>query len=142
MSHLEINDSLSIPIREFKFSYSRSPGPGGQNVNKVNTKVTLRWNISTTPSLPDPVRQRLREQNARRINNDGELILTSHRYRDQGRNIADVLNKLRELVQEAAKRPTPRKKTKPTRSSQRRRIENKRRLSEKKQSRRSSRNPE
>lgn len=142
MSHLEINDSLSIPVREFKFSYSRSPGPGGQNVNKVNTKVTLRWNVAASPSLPDPVRQRFQQQNSRRINNEGELILTSHRYRDQGRNVADVLNKLRELVQKAATRPTTRKKTKPTRASQRRRIENKRRHSEKKQSRRSSRNPE
>ena len=133
---LQVNDDLSVPLKEFDFSFSRSPGPGGQNVNKVNTKVTLRWDVVHSPSLPDEVRRRLMQTNRRRINKEGLLVLTSHRFRDQGRNVADVLNKLREMVLAASQVPKPRKKTRPTRSAHRRRVESKRRTAEKKRLRR------
>ncbi len=133
---LVVNKKISIPLKEFSFSYSRSPGPGGQNVNKVNTKVTLKWDLSKTASLPEPVLRRFREQNARRINKDGELVVISHRFRDQGRNVADSLNKLRELVLKAAVAPTRRKPTRPSRAAKQRRLDAKRRTSDRKKSRR------
>ena len=132
---LAINEKISIPLREFEFSYSRSPGPGGQNVNKVNTKVTLRWNVEKSQSLSDEQKQRIAKRYARRINKQGELLITSHRFRDQGRNVADALSKLQELIASALVRKKVRKKTKPSRASKRRRLDSKRKKSEKKQSR-------
>ena len=130
-----INDKISIPLREFQFTYSRSPGPGGQNVNKLNTKVTLHWKIDSSPSVPDDVKRRILKKYTRRINKRGEFFVTSHRFRDQGRNIADSLNKLRELILAAATPPKKRRKTKPSKRSKERRLESKRRNSDKKQSR-------
>ena len=132
---LTVNENISIPIREFEFRYSRSPGPGGQNVNKVNTKVTLRWNYAESKNLPEPVKQRMKQKFSRRINKEGELIITSHRFRDQGRNVADSLNKLKDLILSVAKSPTPRKKTRPSKASKQRRLDSKKRTSEKKRSR-------
>lgn len=133
---LVVNKRLKIPLKEFDFTFARSGGPGGQNVNKVNTKAMLRWDVTNSPSLPGTVRKRFMEQNRRRINKEGEVIMTSQRYRDQGRNVADCLAKLRDLLETAAVVPKKRKKTKPTRASQRRRVENKRIKSRKKQLRR------
>lgn len=133
---LTINDKISIPLKEFEFSYSRSPGPGGQNVNKLNTKVTLRWKFGDSPSISDGLKQRIGQKYSRRINKQGELLIHSHRFRDQGRNVADSLHKLRELILTVAVVPKKRKKTRPSRRAKERRLENKRRQSEKKQSRR------
>jgi len=132
---LTVNDKLKIPLREFEFTFSRSSGPGGQNVNKLNTKVTLRWNIEQSPSLPEGVRGRFQEKFKRRISQQGELILTSQRFRDQGRNVGDVLEKLREMLASVATAPPARKPTKPTRAARQRRLEEKRQRSEKKQRR-------
>ncbi len=132
---LVVNNSISIPLKEFSFSYARSPGPGGQNVNKVNTKVVLRWSVDESESLPKSVSGRLKSKYPRRIAKTGELIIQSHRFRDQGRNVADVLNKLRELILTVAEEPKARKRSRPTKASKRRRIENKRRNSERKRSR-------
>ena len=132
---LAINETISIPLREFDFSYSRSPGPGGQNVNKLNTKVTLRWNVQKSPSVSSEMKQRIAKRYSRRINKQGELIIHSHRFRDQGRNVADALSKLRELIADAAVTKKVRKKTKPSQGANRRRLENKKRTAEKKQSR-------
>ena len=133
---LTVNNKISIPLSEFNFTYSRSPGPGGQNVNKVNTKVALRWNVSKSKSLPESVRTRMLSKYARRISKTGEIIVTSHRFRDQGRNVADSLSKLREMVLSVATAPKPRKKTRPSKAAKKRRVENKRRTSQRKQSRR------
>ena len=133
---LVVNDRLRIPLAEFHFTFARSGGPGGQNVNKVNTKATLRWDVSNSPSLTEAVRGRFVEQNRRRINGDGEVIMTSQRYRDQGRNVADCLAKLRDLLETATKVPKKRKVTKPTKASKRRRLENKKSNAQKKQLRR------
>lgn len=132
---LTVNHKISIPLSEIKFTYSRSPGPGGQNVNKVNTKVTLKWNVEKTTSLPEPIRKRLLTKFASRISKSGELIVTSHRFRDQGRNVADSLNKLREIILNVATPPKSRKKTKPSKASKRRRLDEKRKTSDRKQSR-------
>lgn len=133
---LTINDQLSVPLREFEFRFSRSPGPGGQNVNKVNTKVALRWQLSANCSLPEDVRRRFAAKYSRRFTKDGNFLLTSHRFRDQGRNVADCLNKLRELILTVAEPPKPRKKTRPSKASKARRLDNKRRKADKKRQRR------
>jgi ribosome-associated protein len=122
-----VNERLSIPLRELRFQFSRSSGAGGQNVNKVNTRATLRWPVRRSRSLPARVRERLLARHPRRLNARGELVLSSQRYRDQGRNVADCLEKLRVLVLDAAREPKPRRPTRPTRSAVERRLQQKRR---------------
>jgi len=133
---LRINAHIAIARSELRFSFVRSSGPGGQNVNKVASKAVLRWSVSGSPSISDAVRGRLFARNARRINDRGELVLTSQRYRDQPKNIEDCLEKLRSLILAAAKTPKPRKKTRPTRASREKRLTQKRAKSEKKGQRR------
>ena len=136
---LIVNKRIQVPLREFCFTFARSPGPGGQNVNKVNSKATLHWNVTTTTSLPDTVRERFLKKYASRINQEGQVFLSSSRFRDQGRNVADCLEKLRAMLAEATTVRTPRKKTKPSAGANRRRLEDKRRHSDKKRQRRSFR---
>lgn len=136
---LVVNKRIQIPLREFRFTFARSPGPGGQNVNKVNSKATLRWNVTSTASLPEAVRERFLKTFHGRVNQDGELYLSSSRFRDQGRNVADCLEKLRAMLAEVAVARRPRKKTKPTAGANRRRLDSKRRQSEKKRQRRVAR---
>ena len=136
---LIVNEDISIRISEFKFSYARSPGPGGQNVNKVNSKAILKWSILKTKSLPETVKHRFEKKYRRRISRAGELTISSHRFRDQGRNVADCLHKLREMILSVATEPKVRKPTKVSKSAKRKRLDTKRRQSEKKQSRKSPR---
>jgi ribosome-associated protein len=133
---LVVNQRLSIPLREFCIHLARSSGPGGQNVNKVSSKAVLRWPVASSPSLPDDVRRRLMAAQARRITAQGDLLVTSQRFRDAGRNVADCLEKLRSLLLEVAAAPTPRRATRPTRGSVRRRLKSKQAKADKKQSRR------
>jgi ribosome-associated protein len=129
---LVVNPQLQIPLREFQFTFARSSGPGGQNVNKVNSKALLRWSVARSPSLSETVRQRLLARNRHRITAEGELLISSQRFRDAGRNVADCLQRLRTILVEAAAVPRPRKATRPTRGSVRARVENKRRHARKK----------
>jgi len=133
---LVINPRLKIPLREFRFSFARSSGPGGQNVNKVSTKATLRWPVLKSRSLPEPVRERFLAKYHRRITAQGDLLVTSQRFRDAGRNVADCLQRLREMIAEVASPPKARKPTKPSQGSVGRRLEEKRKHSLKKQLRR------
>lgn len=133
---LYVNESIQIPLRELTFSFSRSSGPGGQNVNKVNTKATLRWAVASSPSLEVGVRERFMKAFHRRLTSEGEFVLHSQRFRDQGRNVADCLEKLRLMLLEVAAPPIVRKRKKPSKAKIQKRLDEKRRQSEKKQSRR------
>jgi ribosome-associated protein len=133
---LEINDQIRIPDAEFEWSFVRSGGPGGQNVNKVASKAVLRWNLAASPSVPDEVKARLRTQQRRRITGEGELVLNSQRYRDQGRNVEDCLDKLRAMVLQAAVVPRARKATRPSRGAREARLKQKRLRSRTKSGRR------
>lgn len=132
---LVVNERLSIPLREFHFSFARSSGPGGQNVNKVSSKAILRWPVGSSASLPEEIRRRLISLHRRRITTEGTLLITSQRFRDAGRNVADCLEKLRSILVEASTIPRPRRPTRPTRGSVGRRLKHKQAHAEKKQSR-------
>ena len=131
-----VTSHIQIPVSELAWTFSRSSGPGGQNVNKVNSKATLRWNVVANQTLPAAVRQRFLKTFSNRINAEGEFILHSQRYREQERNRADCTDKLRQLVASVATAPKPRRKTSPTRASRERRLKDKRRRSQTKQLRR------
>jgi ribosome-associated protein len=135
-SIVQVNGQIAIPRREIQFSFVRSSGPGGQNVNKVASKAVLRWQAATSPSIPDHLRPRLISHLGRRMNDRGELVLASQRYRDQSKNIDDCLEKLCDLVAAAVKVRKKRKKTALPRSSREARLRQKRSTGEKKQSRR------
>lgn len=133
---LVVNDQISVPLAELRFEHARSSGAGGQNVNKVNTKVLLRWQVTTSPSLPAGVRERFVERYRRRINNAGELVLASDRFRSQARNAEDCLQRLAGLILDVATPPKPRTRTQVSRNQKRQRLEDKRRRAQKKQLRR------
>lgn len=136
---LEVNARIRIPLEEFEFSYARSSGPGGQNVNKVNSKATLRWSARQSVSLPPDVRERFLIRFGSRLTNEGDLLITSQRYRDQGRNVDDCLEKLREMLLAVAVAPKKRRPTKPSRAAKERRLESKQQQSRKKERRKVSR---
>jgi ribosome-associated protein len=133
---LVVSEGIQIPDGEFQWTFVRSGGPGGQNVNKVASKAVLRWNVADSPSLPEPVKLRLRVQQRRRITAEGELLVNSQRYRDQERNREDCLEKLRGMILQAATPPKPRRPTRPSRGSRERRLQEKRRRASTKTSRR------
>ena len=128
--------SLQIPTKELHFSFSKSSGTGGQNVNKVNTKVTMRWNTRLTCSFSKGLIERFQKKYHNRILADGTLVIQSQRYRVQARNIADCIEKLRGMLDAVAKPPKRRKATKPKRSAIEKRLTDKKKQSEKKRLRR------
>lgn len=136
MSDLYVSQKLTIPANELNTTASRSSGPGGQNVNKVNSKITLRWSPHESAVLDPAWRDRFVERFANRINREGELVLHSDRFRDQAQNLSDVRYRLTEMLLEVRRPPKRRKKTRPTKGSLRRRREAKTQLSQKKQRRR------
>ena len=119
---LFVNDRIQIPDDEFDWSYARSGGPGGQNVNKVSSKAVLRWPASTSPSVPGPVRARFLAKFGNRVTTEGDLVMSSERYRDQERNRQDCLEKLAAMLLEVAEPPKPRKVTRPSKASKARRV--------------------
>ena len=133
---LIVNDAITIPAAELQVSFARSAGPGGQNVNKVNTKAVLHWAVRSSEALPPAVRARFLTRYANRINTEGELVLSSDEHREQPRNLNACREKLRAMVLSVLKPPRRRVKTKPTRASVQRRIVSKQRQGEKKRSRR------
>jgi ribosome-associated protein len=136
MEDLIINDQIVIPAEELEFSFARSGGPGGQNVNKVNSKATLNWDYQQTSAPLYPATMaRLKALASNRITDRGLLQITSQVHRDQPQNIQACRERLRHLILEAMNPPKPRKPTQPSRGAQRRRMEDKRQRGEKKQGR-------
>jgi ribosome-associated protein len=122
---LAVTDSIVIPGADLTFAAARASGPGGQNVNKVASKVELRFDLPGTRCLDDDVKARLRVLAHTRLDADGWLLVRSQRTRDQPKNLADAREKLRALVLAALVPPTPRKATKPSRGVRERRLSDK-----------------
>jgi ribosome-associated protein len=125
-----------VPLRELSFSFARSSGPGGQNVNKVESKAVLRWDVGASRALPSALLARFRARFAHRISGDGVLTLTSQRYRARERNVNDCLAKLAAMLAEVAAPPKPRRATRPSRAAKERRLTEKRHLGRRKAERR------
>ena len=137
-THLAITPNLSLPLSELEWSFDRSPGPGGQNVNKLSTRAELRFDVVGSPSLSEEQRRRLRSALHDSIGRDGRLAVRSSRHRRQLLNREDCLAKLAALLARALRPPPPRRRpTRPSRTAQARRLERKRRHAAKKAARRS-----
>jgi ribosome-associated protein len=124
---IDVTAHIAIDEREIEESFVRSSGPGGQNVNKLSTAVQLRFDVRHSPSLPYDVRERLERLAGSRLTNDGVLVIIAQRHRTQARNRQDALNRLVDLIRQAAIVPVKRRPTRPTRASRERRIEGKKR---------------
>jgi ribosome-associated protein len=137
METLIVSKNLEIPLAELRFSFDRSPGPGGQNVNKLNTRAELRFDLKNSPTLSEDLRQRLSSSLAARLTQDGVLIVRSSRFRTQHRNRQDCLEKLAALLAVHLRPPPVKRRPKrPSRAAVARRLENKNRQAQKKDLRR------
>ncbi|HEV8580766.1 MAG TPA: alternative ribosome rescue aminoacyl-tRNA hydrolase ArfB [Thermoanaerobaculia bacterium] len=132
---IPVSAELSIPDEEVVFTTSRSGGPGGQNVNKLETRVTLRFDLAGSPSLSPEQKVRLRERLATRITKQGILHVTAQRHRTQAANREAAVERFAELLRENLREEAPRKKTRPSRAAKARRLEEKRRHSQRKRER-------
>ena len=134
---LQVTDAIQLDEREIKFKFIRSPGPGGQHVNKAATAVQLRFDLAHSTSLPDHVRSRLTKLAKNRINTKGVLIISANRFRSQDLNRKDALDRLLHLIVKSTWETKPRRRTKPTLGSVKKRIESKKRRSKVKHARQS-----
>ncbi len=125
-----INSTVQLNDDELEFSFVRSPGPGGQNVNKVSTAVELRFNLKDSPSIPPDIKQRLSRLVGKRLTSDGVLLIEARQYRSQEHNRQAAIDRLVKLIQQASLPPKPRHRTRPTRASIKRRLETKRKHGE------------
>jgi ribosome-associated protein len=132
---IQVSDTISIDEAELQISFTRASGPGGQNVNKVSTACELRFDARRSASLPDDVAVRLIAQAGAKATKDGVIIISADRFRSQELNRRDALERLTDMVRQAAIRPKKRLKTKPTFASKQKRLEGKSRRSSVKQAR-------
>ena len=136
---MKISERLLIPDNELEFSFARSGGPGGQNVNKVSSKAILKWSLDDNRTIPEAVKTRFRSSFGNRVTTDGHVVIASDEYRDQPRNIENCREKLTDMLRTVEKPPKIRRATKPTRGSKERRLAGKKRDSEVKAGRRRTR---
>jgi ribosome-associated protein len=136
MEPLAVRRGIVIPAAELAATFSRSGGPGGQNVNKVETRVTVSYALAASVALAPPVKDRLRQLARRRITAAGDLVVTSQRYRVQARNLEDCRDKLRDLILRALVPPRPRRPTRPPAAAVARRLAEKARVKQRKTERR------
>jgi len=135
---IRINESIALDDSELEERFVRSSGPGGQNVNKVSTAVQLRFDAAHSPALSPAVRARLMRLAGSRVTGTGTIIITAERFRSQSRNRADALERLVELIRQAAQPVKRRRATVPTRASRARRLDEKKRRGNLKRTRRGS----
>jgi ribosome-associated protein len=133
---LVVNDKITLPGSDLEWSAVRASGPGGQNVNKVASKVELTFDFEGTVALPDPAKARLRTLARNMLDGEGRILITSQKTRDQGKNLADARDKLKTLIVKALTVPKARKPTKPTKGSKVRRVTAKKKIGAKKAARR------
>ena len=134
---LHVTDAIQLDESEIHFKFIRSPGPGGQHVNKAATAVQLRFDLAHSSSLPDHVRHRLIKLAKNRINAKGVLIISANRFRSQDLNRKDALDRLKHLIVKSTMEIRPRRSTKPTIASMKKRIEAKKRRGKLKHTRQS-----
>jgi ribosome-associated protein len=122
---IAVTATIAIDEREIAETFMPASGPGGQNVNKVSTAVQLRFDARRSPSLPQDVRDRLEKLAGRRLTRDGVIVISAQRFRTQAANRRDALQRLVDLIAEAARPELRRTPTRPTLGSRRRRLESK-----------------
>ncbi|MCL2725266.1 MAG: aminoacyl-tRNA hydrolase [Polyangiaceae bacterium] len=133
---LVINDKITLPGSDIEWTAVRSSGPGGQNVNKVSSKIELSFDFESTVALSDAAKARLRALAKNLLDAEGRIFITSKKTRDQAKNLVDARDKLRQIVLKALFVPKTRRPTKPTKGSKIRRVTTKKRIGAKKAARR------
>jgi ribosome-associated protein len=119
---IRVTPSISLPDDAVQLDFTRASGPGGQHVNKTETAVDLRFNVTASRVLPEVVRRRLLKLAGNRVDQDGVLLISAQSYRSQQRNIAEAIERLCDLIRRAAVPPRPRRPTRPTRAARERRL--------------------
>ena len=132
---IQVSDGVELDESEINYKFIRSPGPGGQHVNRAATGVQLYFDVKQSPGLPERVRRNLYRIAGNRINSKGILIISASRFRSQDLNRKDALERLIDLIEKSSRRTKPRRRTKPTASSVRKRVEAKKKRSRLKQTR-------
>jgi len=132
---VEVTPCICIADSEIEMRFLRSPGPGGQHVNKTETAVQLRFNAKDSSSISAAVFRQLRTLAGSRMTRDGVLVITAHRFRSQDQNRQDALDRLVTLIRKASIPPKRRKPTRPSRTAKQRRLDSKRRRSDVKSTR-------